>query len=119
MIGRRPEEAEFVQRLIDRGRNRELVELHKQIIFLIDAVGAGIAAQREQVFVVQMKIASAGQNHSAGELVVQFGEDRADALKIEGVLGTGMRSGDDMGDAIGDGGLGHGERIFQGFCAVI
>src|SRR5271166_3237906 len=38
-------EPKFMQGMVQRGRDRKLVEFHQQIIFLIDAVRARIAAQ--------------------------------------------------------------------------
>src|SRR2546430_15699620 len=53
-------ELNLVQRLVHRRRDRKLVELQKQEIALIDAIGRGILAQRSEILRIEMKIAAGG-----------------------------------------------------------
>src|SRR2546427_759263 len=45
----------LVQRLVHRGWDRKLVELHKKKMALVDAIWPGIFAQRREILRIEMK----------------------------------------------------------------
>jgi hypothetical protein len=66
-----------------------------------------------------VEIASGGQRETVSDLVLQLVAAFPYALGIELVFAIGMRSGDDVSDAVGDGHFGHLHRFFERGCAII
>lgn len=66
-----------------------------------------------------MKIAAAGEGEATREFCVEFVYTGTHGFIAERIIRAGMRSADDMGDAIGDRVFGHSKRVVDGFCAVI
>ena len=56
--GRNSRKMQLVQRLLDIGGNRKVIQFHKQVILLIYSVLGGVGPKVLQVFITQMKIAS-------------------------------------------------------------
>ena len=108
-----------MESLIHRGRDGELVELHQEIVFLVDAERAGVAAERVEIFDVEMEIATGSDSEAVPEAGGEFVAGGTDALVLEGVIGAGMRRADDVGDAVSDGVLGHGQGVVESFGTVI
>src|SRR5208283_4552585 len=112
-------ELQFVERLIDRRRNRKFVELHQQVVFLIDAETRGMISNGQEVFVIEVKIAAGGQLQTSMEF---FGEGitfGSHVCKVEEELLAAVGSGHHVGNAIGNGVFGHGEGILDEFGAVV
>jgi hypothetical protein len=108
-----------VEGVIHGRRNRKFVELHQQVVFLIDAERLGMFSNVQKIFVIEMEIAPGGQFKAPVEF---FGEGIAFGLhsrKVEEELRVAVGSGNYMGDAISDGVFGHGEGIFEEFGAVV
>src|SRR5271170_5989156 len=112
-------QADFVEGLVQSGRNREIVELDEQVVFLVDAKRVRILAQGHHILVVDVKIATAGQRQPPGELIAQLLKLSPHASVVKNMLGTGMWGGYDVRDTVGNGILGHGQGIFYGFGSVI
>ena len=112
-------ELNLVQRLVHRRRDRKLVELQKQEIALIDAIGRGILAQRSEILRIEMKIAAGGDFQPVADLGLQFVSKLAHVRKIERVFVAGMRRGDDVGDPVGNRRFRHRHRFFHGSRAII
>ena len=107
MIGESAQQVQLVERVVGTRRNGEVRELHQQIIFLIDGVLGDIGLDVLNIFVAEVEIASGGQRETVADLVLQFVAAFPYALGIELVFAIGMRSGDDVSDAVGDGHFGH------------
>src|SRR5713226_4611984 len=66
-----------------------------------------------------MKVAPRGDLEAVTDAGLQFIPGGANARKIKTVFTAGMGSGHHVRNAIGDGGFGHGERLFDGFRAIV
>lgn len=105
--------------LVHSRRDGDFIELHEQVIALIDAESRGVAAQRMQILWIQMKIAPGGERQPAIDLCLQLFAEPLDPRIVERVLVAGMWGGDYMGNPISNGALGHPEGLFHIWRPVI
>jgi hypothetical protein len=110
---------EFVKGLVEGGRNREVGKFDEQVVFLIQGVAGGVVANVLEVFKAEMEVAAGCKSKAAFEgglnfipaFFYQFGNER--------MGGMGVRSADDVGDAVGDSHFGHSAGDIEGIGTVV
>src|SRR5262249_43907715 len=70
-------------------------------------------------FRIHMKVASGCEGQPVSEACLELIAERADTGKIEIVIITGMRSGNNVGNTVGNGIFGHSQRIFDLIGAIV
>src|SRR5215813_6481223 len=65
--GPQTRQLQMMEHLIHCRRDREFVELHEQIIFLVDAKLCGRLFQGSQIFGIQMEVAACGELQTISE----------------------------------------------------
>ncbi len=85
-MGDKPGELQFVQRVIHRRRNREIGELHQQVILLVDCVFLRILLKVLQIFVTQVEIAAGRQSQAGANSRLQLIAALADQFGIEFIV---------------------------------
>ena len=90
-----------------------------RVVLLVQGKALGFEADFLQILEVQMKIAAGGYNQPAFEHLLKLVAPLFDKIGNERMFGAGMWRADDMGNAFGDGHLGHGRRHIKGVRAVI
>src|SRR2546430_2583188 len=109
----------MMEHLVHCGWDGELVELNEQIIFLIETELRGGGFQRSDIFGIEMKVAPRGDLEAVTDAGLQIIPGRANAREIKTVFTAGVGSGHHVRNAVGNGGFGHGERLFDGFCGIV
>jgi hypothetical protein len=108
-----PRQLHLVQRLVHCRRNRNFVELHQQVIFLVDAESQRVRSQQFHIFRIQMKIASGCQRQPLPHLGLQLFTQRPHFRVIEKKFRAGMRSRHQVGYALGNRRFRHLHRLFH------
>src|SRR6267154_1951872 len=109
----------MMEHLVHCGWDGKLVELNKQIILLVETKLRGGDFQRGHIFGIEMKVAPRGDLEAVTDAGLQVIPGGANAREIKIVFTAGVGSGHHVRNAVGDGGFGHGERLFDGFCAIV
>src|SRR5213593_4517846 len=102
-----------MKRLVYRGRNSELVEFDEEIVPLIEAEAHGVNFESGEIFRAKMEVTTCGHVQPVTEALLQRAADAAHTLVVEVVVAVGVWSGDDVGNAVGDGVFGHGHRVLK------
>src|SRR5258707_10101268 len=109
----------MMEHLVHCGWDGELVELNKQIILLVETELRGRGFQRGHIFGIEMKVAPSGDLDAVTDAGLQVIPGGANASEIKTVFTAGMWSGHHVRNAIGNGGFGHGKRLFDWLCAIL
>jgi hypothetical protein len=86
---------------------------------LVDAEARGVGVEGDHVFRAEVEVAAGGEVETVAEVALELVAGLADAGIVECPRAAGVRCGDDVGDAVGDGGFGHGEGVFEAAGAVV
>src|SRR5579864_8023893 len=117
--GMESEQVKIVQRIVNIRRNREVRKFHQQIIFLIQCVLSFLDLNVLNSFVAQMEIASGGEFQPAFYFRLKFISELKYRFGKEFVFRVRVRSGNYMGNAVGDSDFRHLGGNFHGLCAVV
>src|ERR1700676_433957 len=112
-------ELQVVKGLIHVRGNGKLVEFHEEAVAVDDAKAGSVFAEGHEVFRAEMEVAAGGEGQPVADAFLQVIPALSYGGEIEKICVAGMRSGDDVGDAVGDGGFGHGQRCFHRFRPVV
>src|SRR5882724_7163499 len=108
-----------MESLIHGRRNRIFIEFHEQAILLVDAEARRVLAQSGQVLWAEVKVTAGGENQAIADALLQLIADFAHRREIKKIFIAGVRGADDVRDAIGYGGFGHGQGRFDGVRPVV
>src|SRR5260221_4061523 len=109
----------MMEHLVHCGWDGELVELNKQIILLVETEVRGRGFQRGHIFGIEMQVTPSCDLEAVTGAGLQVIPGGANASEIKTVSTAGMWSGHHVRNAIGNGGFGHGKRLFDGLCAIV
>jgi hypothetical protein len=112
-------ELEFVESLVEGGRDGEVGKFDQQIVFLVERVAAGVVADVLQVLKAEMEITARGDGEAAFESSLNFIPAFFYQFGNETMGWMGVGRGDDVGDAVGDGHFRHRAGDIERVWAVV
>ena len=110
---------ELMESLLDGSGNGEIVEFDEEVGGLIQSEALGIGAQGSEIFEAQMKITASRDGEAVSEAGLKFIAAGANQFGVERIFVAGVRGGNHVSDAVGDGHFGHLEGNFQRCGAVV
>src|SRR3984957_18399182 len=104
----KPGQLQVVERVGPGRRNGEVRELDQQVVFLVQRVALGIEPYVLQIFKAEVEVAASGDGEATFEARLDFIAARSSQFGNEIVIRVGVRSADDVGDAVIDDHFSHG-----------